>query len=75
VLAPEGWKAVQGAGELLLPAEESTSLPVRIETPTLSGDALQKAVLQEVLIRAEAEGKPAGEVRLRVLLKGGALPE
>ncbi len=75
VLAPEGWKAVQGAGELLLPAEESTSLPVRIETPVLTGDASQNAVPREVLIRAETEGKPAGEVRLRVLLKGGALPQ
>ncbi|MGB9407692.1 MAG: PIG-L family deacetylase, partial [Terracidiphilus sp.] len=64
VLAPEGWKAVQGAGELLLPAEESTSLPVRIETPVLTGDASQNAVPREVLIRAETEGKPAGEVRL-----------
>jgi hypothetical protein len=32
-------------------------------------------VPQEVLIHAEADGKPAGEVKLRVLLRAGALPE
>jgi LmbE family N-acetylglucosaminyl deacetylase len=75
VKAPEGWKVIRGEGQILLPAEESTSLPVHIETPTLSGEELKKAVPQEVLIRAEAEGKPAGEVRLRVLLRASALPQ
>ena len=62
-------------GQFALPAEASTALPVEIETPTLSGEELKKAVPQEVIIRAEADGKPAGEVTLRVLLKAGALPE
>jgi LmbE family N-acetylglucosaminyl deacetylase len=75
VKVPEGWKVIRGAGQFLLPAEESTSLPVHIETPTLSGEELKKAVPQEVVIRAEAEGKPAGEVRLRVLLRANALPQ
>jgi LmbE family N-acetylglucosaminyl deacetylase len=75
VKVPDGWKVSGGAGQLLLPAEESTSLPVHIETPNLSGEELKKAVPQEVVIRAEAEGKPAGEVRLRVLLRANALPQ
>jgi len=75
VKAPEGWKVIRSAGQILLPAEESTSLPVHIETPALSAEELKKAVPQEVVICAEAEGKAAGEVRLRVLLRPSALPQ
>jgi LmbE family N-acetylglucosaminyl deacetylase len=75
VKAPEGWKVIRGAGQILLPAEESTSLPVHIETPALSAEELKKAVPQEVVVRAEADGKAAGEVRLRVLLRANALPQ
>jgi LmbE family N-acetylglucosaminyl deacetylase len=75
VKVPEGWKVTHGSGQYLLPAEESTSLPVQIETPSLSREELNKAVPQEVTVNAEVEGKPAGEVKLRVLLRANALPE
>jgi len=75
VKAPEGWRVTDGAGQYVLPAEESTSVAVHIETPTLSAEELKKAVSQELHISAEAGGKPAGEVRLRVLLKASALPQ
>lgn len=75
VKAPEGWKAGFAAGKLSLPAEESTSLPVHIETPTLTGEDLKKATPQEVLVRLEADGKPAGEIKLRVLLRASGLPQ
>jgi hypothetical protein len=66
---------VKGAGDLVLPAEGSTYFTVHIETPTLSGDALKKIEPQEVRINVEADGKAAGEVKLRVLLKASALPQ
>ena len=75
VKAPDGWKVGQGAGALLLPAEESTFVPLYVDTPTLPADELNKAVPQEVRINAEAEGKPAGQVILRVLLRMSALPQ
>jgi LmbE family N-acetylglucosaminyl deacetylase len=75
VKAPEGWKVTHGAGQFLLPEEESTSLAVHIETPALSAEDLKKAPAQEILVRAEAEGKTAGEVKLRVLLRGSGLPQ
>jgi len=75
VKAPEGWKVKQGAGQFVLPAEESSALAVHIDTPTLSVEELKKAVPQDVLVTAEAEGKRVGEVRLRVLLKRSALPQ
>ena len=58
-----------------MPAEASTSLPLLIDTPTLSAEQLKKAGVQELTIHAEAEGKPVGEVKLRVLLKLSALPQ
>jgi len=75
VKPPDGWKVNEGAGQTTLPPEASTPLLVHIETPRLSGDDLNKALLQEVVIHAEAEGKPVGEVKLRVQLRAGSLPQ
>jgi LmbE family N-acetylglucosaminyl deacetylase len=72
---PEGWKLTHGGGQFLLPAESSTSLPLLIETPTLSAEQLKKTAAQEVTVRAESAGQPAGEVKMRVLLRASALPE
>ena len=75
VKAPQGWKVGDGAGELLLPAEGWTYVPVHIDTPTLSADELKKATPQEVTVSAEVDGASAGEVHLRVLLRQSALPQ
>jgi LmbE family N-acetylglucosaminyl deacetylase len=72
---PEGWKVTHGGEQFVLPAETSTSLPLLIETPALSPQQVKQAVAQEVTVRAEADGKPFGEVKLRVLLRESALPE
>lgn len=75
VKLPEGWKLSHAGGQFELPAEASTALEILIDTPVLSGDELKKATPQDVAVHAEAEGKPAGDVNLRVLLKANALPE
>jgi LmbE family N-acetylglucosaminyl deacetylase len=75
VKAPEGWKIASGVGAVKLPAEASTTLPIRVETPGLTADALKKAQSQEIQVSAEVDGKPAGEIRLKVLLKESALPQ
>ncbi len=72
---PDGWKLSHGGGQFLLPAEASTSLPILIETPTLTAEQLKKAVAQAVTVRAEVAGREAGEAKLRVLLRANALPE
>jgi hypothetical protein len=72
---PEGWKVTGGVGRLQLPAEESTSFPVHIETPTLPVEELKKGKAQEVRVSAEVEGKPIGEVSLRVVLRALGLPQ
>jgi hypothetical protein len=75
VTAPQGWNVADGAGQIALPPEASTAQLIHVDTPKLSTEELKKALPQEVMIRAEAEGKPAGEVKLRVLLRGSALPQ
>ena len=75
VKVPDGWKTSHGEGPFELPAEASTSLPILIETPTLSAAELKKAVVQEVTVRAEAAGQSAGEAKLGVLLRASGLPE
>jgi len=72
---PEGWKLGHGESRFGLPAEASTSFPVTIETPALSAEQLKNAKPQELTVHAEAEGKPAGEIKMRVLLRTSALPE
>lgn len=74
--AAQGWKATTGSGKLQLPAEDETSFPVYIETPTLSAEELKKgAAKQEVRVSAEVDGRAIGEVRLKVVLRGTALPQ
>jgi LmbE family N-acetylglucosaminyl deacetylase len=75
VKVPEGWKVKSGAGNVLLPAETSTSFRVEIETPTLSGAELKKETVQEVLVTSESAGQSMGEIRLRAKLVANALPE
>ena len=72
---PEGWHLSHNEGQFLLPAEASTSFALQIETPVLSAEQLKTAEPQEITVQAEADGKPAGEVKLRVLLRASGLPQ
>jgi hypothetical protein len=72
---PAGWKVVHGEGRFRLPEEDRTDLLVEIATPDLGKEELKKAGTQEVVVRASSEGKPTGEVRLKVLLKASALSQ
>lgn len=69
---PEGWRLDKKESDFALPAERSTAIALDIETPVLSGAETEP---QEVVIEGEADGKNIGEVRLRVQLRGHALPE
>jgi hypothetical protein len=64
-----------GVGTLQLPAEQSTSFPVHVETPNLSGEELKKQAALEVRVSAEVDRKAIGEVRLKVVLRASALPQ
>ena len=75
VQAPSGWKVTSGQGEFTLPEERSTALKVEIDTPWLSPEELKRAQPQEIIVRAEENGASIGEVKLRVQMQGGALPQ
>jgi len=72
---PEGWKTGPGDLKFTLPAEGSSAVSVHVETPALSAEQLKKALPQEVHVGTEVDGKPAGEIVLKVALRGGGLPE
>jgi LmbE family N-acetylglucosaminyl deacetylase len=73
--APAGWKVTSGQGEFSLPEESSTELRVELDTPQLSEAELIKAEPHAITVRVESEGKPLGEVKLRVLLRASGLPQ
>ena len=75
VAAPAGWKVTRGEGLLRLADEERTDLAVEISTPDPGKEELRKLAAQEVVVRAAEGGRPAGEVRLKVLLRASALPQ
>lgn len=75
VSLPEGWHVSHNESTFLLPAEASSAFPLQIETPILSAEQLKTAEPREITVQAEADGKPAGEVKLRVLLRANGLPQ
>jgi LmbE family N-acetylglucosaminyl deacetylase len=72
---PEGWKLKNDWSSVALPAEHSTNLRLDIDTPELSADQLKNTKPQDVTIEATANGKSLGEVKLRVKLGKGGLPQ
>jgi LmbE family N-acetylglucosaminyl deacetylase len=72
---PDGWKSGPNGLKFALPAEAWTPVSIHVETPLLSAEELKKRVPEEVRLTAEIDGKPAGEVVLRVALKSGGLPQ
>jgi LmbE family N-acetylglucosaminyl deacetylase len=75
VKAPAGWRVVHGQGTFRLPEEDLTDLFVEIATSELGREELKKLGAQDVVVRASAEGKLIGEVRLKVALKASALAQ
>jgi LmbE family N-acetylglucosaminyl deacetylase len=73
--APASWKVTSGQGEFSLPEELSTELRVELDTPQLSEADLIKAEPKLVTVRVESEGKPLGEVKLRVLVRSSGVPQ
>jgi len=75
VTAPNGWKVMNGAGRLRLPAENLTALNVEIATPEAGKDELKNAKPVDIVVGVSDDRMTPSEVRLRVLLKTSALPQ
>jgi uncharacterized membrane protein len=75
VEAPKGWKVTSGEGEIVLPAEATSEMRVEVETPTLAASESNANGPQEIIVHAQADGTPAGDIKLRVLLRPHGLPQ
>jgi LmbE family N-acetylglucosaminyl deacetylase len=75
VEAPKGWKVSSGEGEIALPAEATSEMRVEVESPTLTASESKASGPQEIIVHALADGAPAGEIKLRVLLRSHGLPQ
>ena len=75
VEAPKGWKVTSGEGEIALPAETTSEMRVEVETPTLTASEMKANGPLEIVVHALADGTPAGDIKLRVLLRSHGLPQ
>jgi LmbE family N-acetylglucosaminyl deacetylase len=73
--APQGWRIEGGAGTFLLPNEQMTALHIDIAIPALSAEEVKSSKPQEVTVHAEMDGKPIGEVKMKVALQTGGVPQ
>ncbi len=75
VTLPSGWTVGSGGGKFTVAARQTAATRIEVKLPMFSEGAGAKALLQEVSVRAEANGQTIGDVKLRVELRKRALPE
>jgi LmbE family N-acetylglucosaminyl deacetylase len=75
VTTPDGWEITNGAGKLLLPDEEITSLRVELQSPSIPEKDLKNRQPDAIVVTVSAEDKTFGEVRLNIALRSSALPQ
>ena len=72
---PQGWRVESGAGSFQLPLEKLTEMHVDIAIPSLTADEAKAKGTGEVTVRAELDGKSLGDVKLKVQLVSGGVPQ
>ena len=72
---PSGWTAQSNTARLTVGAKQTGAARVEVNLPLVSDLAAQKPELQEVSVRAEADGQTVGVIELKVELHKRALPE
>lgn len=72
---PAGWTAENGTGKFTVAARQTSAARVDVNLPAPVDKAGKKAEPQEVTVRAEANGRVIGEVKLRVDLRKRTLPQ
>ena len=75
VETPQGWRVETGAGNFQLPVEKLSAMRVDIAVPTLSREETNSSKPQEITVHAEMDGKSIGEIKMRVALQNGGVPE
>jgi|HubBroStandDraft_6_1064221.scaffolds.fasta_scaffold26324_3 LmbE family N-acetylglucosaminyl deacetylase len=72
---PAGWIVGSGSGKFTVAAGLTAATRIEVKLPLLVENAGSKTELQEISVHAESNGKPIGDVKLRVELRKRALPE
>jgi LmbE family N-acetylglucosaminyl deacetylase len=77
---PPGWIATYGTGDVIVGPKQTAAARIEIALPAAPAVATEtkaaaKKELQEVVVNAEADGKPIGVIKLRVELRKKALAE
>jgi LmbE family N-acetylglucosaminyl deacetylase len=72
---PSGWSLESGDGKFTVAAKQTAAGRIEVRLPLLGESAGSKAEPQEVSVHAESNGRPVGDVKVRVELRKRALPE
>lgn len=75
LILPSGWTAQSNTARLAVGAKQTGAARVEVNLPLVSDSAAQKPGLQEVSVRADADGQTVGMINLKVELQKRALPE
>lgn len=70
---PSGWTVDSGEGKFMVAARQTAAARIEVKLPLIGEGS--KAEAKEVSVHAESNGRPIGDVKLRVELRKRALPE
>lgn len=72
---PPNWHVESGAGNFQLPEEKLTATRVDIAIPALTREEVNSSKPQEITVHAEMDGKSIGEIKMKVALQNGGVPQ
>jgi LmbE family N-acetylglucosaminyl deacetylase len=72
---PAGWTVASGAGKFVVGAKQTAGTRVEINLPGMTDEKKSREDAKEITVRAEADGKTIGVVKMKVELRKKALPE
>jgi LmbE family N-acetylglucosaminyl deacetylase len=72
---PAGWTVASGAGKFVVGEKQTAGARIEINLPALADEKKSREDAKEVTVRAEADGKTIGAIKMKVELRKKALPE
>ncbi|HET9802632.1 MAG TPA: PIG-L family deacetylase [Candidatus Acidoferrum sp.] len=72
---PEGWKATSGSGKFSVEQGTDALFRVEVQIPELSKEQLKDAKPQTITVHVSEGDKPIGDVKLKVQLVSGGVPQ
>jgi len=72
---PAGWKAIAGAGKFSVAQGTDAQFRVEVQIPELSKEQLKEAKPETIVIHVSEGEKPIGDVKFKVQLVSGGVPQ